>query len=197
MAGGSPEEILAAYRSRPDVEYAEFNPIISICATPSDPSYGEQWSLEKIHAPEAWDTCRGGNEVVVAIIDTGVDYNHRDLQGNLWVNEAESKGVPGEDDDGNGYVDDIHGYNFAYNNSDPADDHGHGTHVTGIVAAAGNNELGRCRRLLERPHHGASKSSGPTATARRPMRCRRSTTPWQTGPTSSPAVGAAGTAPMH
>ena len=141
LAGGNPEEVLAAYRSRPDVEYAEFNPIISICATPSDPSYGEQWSLKKIHAPEAWDTCQGGDEVVVAILDTGVDYNHRDLQGNLWVNEAESKGVPGEDDDGNGYVDDIYGYNFAYNNSDPADDHGHGTHVTGIVAAAGNNEF--------------------------------------------------------
>ena len=140
-AGGSPEEVLAAYRNRADVEYAEFNPIISICATPNDPSYGEQWSLAKIHAPEAWDTCHGGNEVVVAVIDTGVDYNHRDLQGNLWVNEAELNGVPGVDDDGNGYVDDIHGYNFAYNNSDPIDDHGHGTHVTGIVAAAGNNDL--------------------------------------------------------
>ncbi len=141
LAGGSPEEILAAYRSRPDVEYAEFNPIISICATPDDPSYGDQWSLAKIQAPQAWDTCRGDHEVVVAIIDTGVDYNHRDLQGNLWVNEAELKGVPGEDDDDNGYVDDIHGYNFAYNDNDPADDHGHGTHVAGIVAAAGDNGL--------------------------------------------------------
>ena len=62
---------------------------------PSDPSYGRQWSLAKIHAPEAWDTCHGGNEVVVAIIDTGVDYNHRDLQGNLWVNEAELQRRPG------------------------------------------------------------------------------------------------------
>jgi len=140
-AGVSPEEVLTAYRSRADVEYAEFNPIISICVTPGDPSYSRQWSLGTIHAPEAWDTCRGGSEVVVAIIDTGVDYNHRDLQGNLWVNEAERDGVPGVDDDGNGYVDDIHGYNFAYNNNDPADDHGHGTHVAGIVAAAGDNGL--------------------------------------------------------
>ncbi|MEN6335969.1 MAG: S8 family peptidase, partial [Phycisphaerales bacterium] len=137
----SPEEILAAWRDRADVEYAEFNPIVSICATPDDPSYGRQWSLAKIHAPEAWDVCQGTNEVVVAIIDTGVDYNHRDLQGNLWVNEAELKGVPGVDDDNNGYVDDVHGYNFAYNNSDPMDDHGHGTHVAGTVAAAGDNGL--------------------------------------------------------
>jgi hypothetical protein len=140
-AGVSPEEILAAYQGRADVEYAEFNPIVSICVTPDDPSYGRQWSFERIHASEAWDTCRGANEVVVAIIDTGVDYNHRDLQGNLWVNDAELKGVPGVDDDDNGYVDDIHGYNFAYNNSDPADDHGHGTHCAGIVAAAGDNGL--------------------------------------------------------
>lgn len=141
VAGVSPEEILAAYRNRPDVEYAEFNPIISICATPGDPSYSRQWSLGTIHASEAWNTCRGGSEVVIAIIDTGVDYEHRDLLGNLWVNEAELNGVPGVDDDGNGYVDDVHGYNFAYNNSDPADDHGHGTHVAGIVAAAGDNGL--------------------------------------------------------
>jgi hypothetical protein len=141
QADVSAEEILAAYQGRSDVEYAEFNPIVSICATPGDPSYGRQWSLAKIHAPEAWDTCQGDNEVVVAIIDTGVDYNHRDLQGNLWVNEAEQQGVPGVDDDDNGYVDDIHGYNFAYNNNDPADDHGHGTHCAGIVAAAGDNGL--------------------------------------------------------
>jgi hypothetical protein len=137
----SPEEILAAWRGRADVEYAEFNPIVSICATPDDPSYSRQWSLATVHAPEAWDVCQGANEVVVAIIDTGVDYNHRDLQGNLWVNEAELKGIPGVDDDNNGYVDDVHGYNFAYNNSDPMDDHGHGTHVAGTVAAAGNNGL--------------------------------------------------------
>ncbi len=140
-AGAGAEEVLAAIRSRADVEYAELNPVIAICATPDDPSYSEQWSLTKIHAPEAWDTCRGGNDVAVAIIDTGVDYNHRDLQGNLWVNEAELNGIPDIDDDGNGYVDDIHGYNFAYDTGDPADDHGHGTHCAGIVAAVGNNAL--------------------------------------------------------
>jgi hypothetical protein len=138
-AGESLDSVLAAYRSRADVEYAELNPVISICVTPNDRLYADQWALAKIHASEAWDTCRGSSEVVVALLDTGVDYNHPDLQGNLWTNEAEQKGLPGVDDDNNGYVDDIHGYNFAYSNSDPIDDHGHGTHCAGIIAAVGNN----------------------------------------------------------
>jgi thermitase len=140
-AGVDVEELLAAYRSRDDVEYAEFNPIISIGEVPDDPSYGQQWSLRTIEAPLAWDVCRGDNAVVVAIIDTGVDYNHRDLLGNLWVNEAEQNGVAGMDDDGNGYIDDVYGYNFVNNSSDPMDDHGHGTHCAGIVAAVGDNGL--------------------------------------------------------
>ena len=139
--GETLEEALAAYRSREDVEYAEPNPIISICATPSDSLHAEQWALTRIQAQDAWDTCRGSHEVVVALIDTGVDYTHRDLEGNLWVNEAERDGVAGVDDDENGYVDDIYGYNFADDLSDPADDHGHGTHCAGIVAAAGDNGL--------------------------------------------------------
>ncbi|MEN6427016.1 MAG: S8 family peptidase [Phycisphaerales bacterium] len=140
-AGVDTTELLAAYLSREDVEYAEFNPVLAICVAPDDPSYDIQWSLAKIQASEAWDTCRGGSDVVVAIIDTGVDYDHRDLQGNLWVNEAELNGEADVDDDGNGYVDDIHGYNFADDTSDPMDDHGHGTHCAGIVAAVGNNGL--------------------------------------------------------
>jgi len=137
--GESIDKALAAYRSRSDVEYAELNPIISICATPDDRLYADQWALAKIHAAEAWDTCRGSNEVIVAVLDTGVDYNHPDLQGNLWFNEAERKGLLGVDDDDNGYVDDMRGYNFAYGNNDPIDDHGHGTHCSGIIAAVGNN----------------------------------------------------------
>jgi subtilisin family serine protease len=139
--GQSVDEALAAYRSRADVEYAERNPIISICAMPSDPLSGEQWALPMIRAPDAWDTCRGDREIIVAVIDTGVDYTHRDLQGNLWVNEAEGNGVAGVDDDGNGYIDDIRGYNFAADDADPADDHGHGTHCAGTIAAVGNNGL--------------------------------------------------------
>ncbi len=140
-AGQTLEEVLAAYRSCPDVEYAERNPTIAICTTPSDPLYVEQWALNKIQAPETWETCRGGDAVVIAVIDTGVDYDHRDLQGNLWVNEAEWSGEAGVDDDNNGYIDDIQGYNFVYNNSDPADDHGHGTKCAGIIAAVGDNGL--------------------------------------------------------
>jgi subtilisin family serine protease len=138
-AGQNLNQALAAYRSRPDVEYAEVNPIISICVAPNDRAYADQWALAKIHAPEAWDTCRGSGDVIVAVVDTGVDYNHLDLQGNLWINEAERNGLPGVDDDKNGYVDDVRGYNFAYDSNDPIDDHGHGTACAGIIAAVGNN----------------------------------------------------------
>jgi subtilisin family serine protease len=138
-AGGSLEEVLAAYRNRPDVEYAEPNPIIAVCADPNDPLYADQWALGKIQVAEAWDTCRGSRAVVVAVIDTGVDYRNPDLQGNLWINEAERAGQPGVDDDGNGYVDDLRGYNFAAGTGDPLDDHGHGTVCAGIIGALGNN----------------------------------------------------------
>jgi len=123
------------------VEYAELNPVVSICAEPNDPLFQSQWALGTIDAAEVWETCRGASEVIVALIDTGVDLDHRDLRGNLWVNEVELAGLEGVDDDGNGYIDDIRGYNFAYNNNDPADDHGHGTHCAGTVAAVGNNGL--------------------------------------------------------
>ena len=137
--GDSLDKVLAAYRSRSDVEYAELNPIISACGTPNDPSRADQWALSKIHASEAWDTCRGSSEVIVAVLDTGVDYDHPDLQGNLWTNEAERVGLPWADDDDNGYVDDIRGYNFIAYSNDPRDDHGHGTAITGVIAAVGNN----------------------------------------------------------
>ena len=140
-AEGAVQDLLAACRQDPDVEYAELSHTISICVQPNDPEYGRQWGMEKIAAPEAWETCQGSDDVVIAVIDTGVDYNHRDLRANIWCNEAELNGSPGVDDDDNGYVDDIHGYNFAYNNGDPNDDHGHGTHVAGIIAAVGNNGL--------------------------------------------------------
>lgn len=141
---GSPEElnaVLAACRQDPDIEYAELNPVIRICAQPTDPSYASQWNLAKVAAPQAWETCRGDGEVVIAVIDTGLDYTHRDIQGNLWFSTAEVNGAAGVDDDNNGYVDDIHGYNFTGNNGDPLDDHGHGTHCAGIIAAVGNNNL--------------------------------------------------------
>lgn len=140
-AAGGLQEVVEAYQNNPNVEYAELNYIVSADLTADDQFYRSQWSLQKIHAPEAWDISIGSSQIIVAVVDTGVDYNHRDLQQNMWVNEAELNGIVGRDDDRNGYIDDIYGYNFIYNNNDPADDHGHGTHVAGIIAAKGNNKL--------------------------------------------------------
>jgi len=135
------QEVVQAYQNNPNVEYAELNYIVSIDLTADDPFYRSQWSLQTINAPEAWDITTGSSQIIVALVDTGVDYNHRDLQQNMWVNDAELNGIKGQDDDRNGYVDDIYGYNFIYNNGDPTDDHGHGTHCAGIIAAKGNNAL--------------------------------------------------------
>ena len=135
------EEALTEYRNDPNVEYAELNFIVSANSIPSDPLYPGQWTLDKISAQEAWNICTGSSQIVVAVLDTGVDYNHRDLRENMWVNEAEFNGIEGVDDDENGYIDDIHGYNFIYNNGDPIDDYGHGTYCSGIIAAKGNNDL--------------------------------------------------------
>ncbi len=135
------EEALAEYRSNPNVEYAEVNYIVSVDSMPNDPLYTDQWSLGKIAAEGAWSIYTGSSETVVAVLDTGVDYNHRDLRDNMWVNEAELNGADGIDDDENGYVDDIYGYNFIYNNDDPFDDYGHGTYCSGIIAARGDNDL--------------------------------------------------------
>jgi len=142
-SGQTLEEVVAAYNNDPDVEYAELNHIVSICTTPNDPCYPLQWALNNtgqmypesgkcnsppgtpdrdIDAPEAWDIHTGSSEIIVAVVDTGVDYNHRDLQGNMWT-------------DSNGY----YGYDFFNDDNNPMDDHGHGTHCAGIIAADGNN----------------------------------------------------------
>ncbi len=160
-AGQSLEDVVAAYNSDPDVEYAELNYIVSICQTPDDPLYPIQWPLNNmgqmypesgrynpppgtpdcdIDAPEAWDIETGNPEIVVAVIDTGVDYTHRDIDDNMWVNTGEIGGN-GIDDDGNGYIDDIYGWDYRNDDSDPKDDHGHGTHCGGIIAAEGDNAL--------------------------------------------------------
>ncbi|MCS7064933.1 MAG: S8 family serine peptidase [Fimbriimonadales bacterium] len=107
---------------------------------PNDPLFPSQWNLFRMQVPQAWDWTRGSPQVVVAVLDTGVDYYHPELAPNLWVNTGE---IPnnGIDDDGNGLVDDYLGYDFAYNDPNPMDDHGHGTACAGIVAAAGDNNL--------------------------------------------------------
>jgi subtilisin family serine protease len=115
-----------------------------------DPLYDLQWHLGAANIPAAWQWLEdhglppGGNrDIIVAVIDTGVDFNHPDLAANMWTNSREIAGN-GLDDDGNGFADDIHGVNVVSNihSGDPMDDHGHGTHVAGIIAAQAGNSRG-------------------------------------------------------
>lgn len=143
--GQSLKEVAKAYDNDPDVEYAELNYIVSIHKTPNDPFYDFQWPLHNteqiypesgkcgpapgmadcdIDAPEAWDINTGSTEVIIAVVDTGVDYNHRDLQSNMWTD-----------------LDGYYGYDFVNDDNDPIDDKGHGTHCAGIIAAEGDNGL--------------------------------------------------------
>lgn len=123
------------------VTYIEPNYVYRASITPNDPQFlPDQWNLRKIRAESAW-SLSSLSDRVVAIVDSGIDYNHEDLKSNLFVNPAEVAGN-GIDDDGNGVVDDIHGANFFVKNGNPLDDNGHGTHVSGIVGAVGNNGLG-------------------------------------------------------
>ncbi len=141
------------------VVYAEPNYILTINQAPNDPDFGKLWGLQNsgqtggnagadISALEGWAVTTGSSDVVVAVIDTGVDYTHEDLGPNMWVNEAECPGGYGTcqanniDEDNNGYVDDFHGVNVLTNSGDPSDDYGHGTHVAGTIGAQGNNNLG-------------------------------------------------------
>lgn len=124
-------------------------PLSTLPGSTSDPLYDQQWHLGATHVPEAWAYLDsqglppgGSRDIVVAVIDTGVDYMHPDLAANIWVNPAEFNGIPGVDDDRNGYVDDIHGADTVYPDGNPMDDHGHGTHVAGIIAAQANNGIG-------------------------------------------------------
>ena len=99
---------------------------------------GNNWGADMVNAPEAWAQGYTGNNVVVAVIDTGVDYNHVDLRNNIWVNTDEIAGN-GIDDDGNGFVDDVRGWDFVADDNTPLDEDSHGTHVAGTIAATNNN----------------------------------------------------------
>jgi len=124
--------------NKDDIEYIEPNYKYHIFSEPTDPSFLNQWGLEKIKAKEAWDI-ETGKDVVVGVIDTGVDYKHEDLKNNMWVNIAEQDGVKGVDDDENGYIDDIYGYDFVNKDADPMDDNRHGTHCAGVIGAEAND----------------------------------------------------------
>ncbi len=109
---------------------------------PNDTYYSSRlWGMSKIGMPAAWDVTTGTGGVVVAVFDTGIDLDHPDLAANIWTNTAEIPGN-GVDDDGNGYTDDVHGYDFYMRDNDPSDGHSHGTHVSGIIGAIGNNNAG-------------------------------------------------------
>ena len=114
---------------------------VSVAAVPNDTSYSSLYGMTKISAPEAWDINTSASNVVVGIVDTGVDLSHPDLSDNLWTNPGEVA-ANGVDDDGNGFIDDVHGYDFHNNDGDPTDDNGHGTHCAGTIGGKGNNGLG-------------------------------------------------------
>ena len=137
------EELVDKLGMLDSVEYAGFDYIMRAEELPevTDPRLSELWGMDKIDAdgdPGAWEIDQGNPEVIVAVIDTGVNLDHPDLVSNIWVNSME---IPGDgiDNDGNGYTDDIQGYDFYNNDSNPSDDQGHGTHCAGTIAAEAND----------------------------------------------------------
>ena len=141
----STDELMQKLENDPRVEYIEPNYRRSIEAIPDDPLFSRQWGLKNItqegadiHALDAWDTAHDSS-AIVAVLDTGVNYQHPDLAANMWDGSVICK----NNDDGE-ITDGCpnHGWDFANNDSDPQDDHGHGTHVAGIIGAQGNNERG-------------------------------------------------------
>ncbi|WFR55615.1 S8 family peptidase [Anaerocolumna sp. AGMB13025] len=135
-------DAINSLKENPAVVYAEPDYYLKAVDTvPNDPNYSNLYGLKKISAPTAWDTYTGAKNVVVGVIDSGIQYTHTDLANNIWVNPGEIQGN-GIDDDKNGYIDDIYGWNFVDNNNKPLDDNGHGTHVAGTIGAVGNNGIG-------------------------------------------------------
>ncbi len=144
-AGLTVEKGIARFKEAADIDLAQPNFYYRLQATPNDTRYAELWAMPKISAPQAWDLSTGSANVVVAVIDTGVRYTHEDLAANMWTNPGEISGN-GIDDDVNGFIDDVYGYDFYSNDADPMDETtgfgGHGTHTSGTIGAIGNNSVG-------------------------------------------------------
>jgi subtilisin family serine protease len=151
--GAGTQDVLAWASRQPGLLSFEPDFILHAESLPNDPGFTSQWSLANsasggygvvgadIHATQAWDVTTGSRSVVVGVIDSGIDLTHPDLAANIWTNPGEIAGN-GFDDDHNGFVDDVHGWNFVTNTNDVQDGYGHGTHVSGIIGAVGNNGVG-------------------------------------------------------
>src|SRR4051794_4416663 len=149
------EQVLASVKSVSGFDFLEPNLVLRLENTPNDPLASYEYALNNtgttpqgaskpdadMDAYEAWDVTTGGSDVVVGMVDTGVDYTHEDLAANMWHNPGEIAG-DGIDNDRDGYVDDVYGINAVTGSGNPMDDNGHGTHTAGTVAAAGNNGVG-------------------------------------------------------
>ena len=152
------KDAIRLLESDPRVEYAQPNYVLHALEIPNDTRFGDLWGMNNegdftdasgnvavadadIDAVEAWDVFTGSSDVLVAVIDSGVDYTHPDLVDNIWTNPGEIAGN-GIDDDGNGYIDDMHGYDFANSDADPMDDNDHGTHCSGTIGGVANNAEG-------------------------------------------------------
>ena len=204
-AGRDPVAAARRLARAPGVRHAEPDWLSTPDLIPNDPLFSDQWGLRNVHqahpvwdpppstyrgvagadggVAEAWDTTEGSPTTIVAVIDSGVDLSHPDLGANLWTNPGEipSNGV---DDDDNGYVDDVNGWDFYAGDDVPQDANGHGTHVAGIVAAEADNGWAwpECAPHARSWRSAPAGRTGPSRSARssRPSRTRGAT-----GPTSS------------
>jgi len=141
-----PFYVAAKLKNNPDVEWAEPHYVYKISDSPNDPFFNNQYNLSIINASQAWDVIKGDTNIVIGIVDTGIDWDHPDLAPNIWINKKE---IPnnGIDDDNNGYVDDVRGWDFGgltgTPDNDPMEDKpDHGSHVAGIASAVTNNSRG-------------------------------------------------------